>query len=610
MSSELRALLPRARPGGAPPRPAAATDRDGGASQAAARPAERLAGAIALIVIVGLSLAVVIVVANRPSALSAITRPHFFPGWLAGPLGGLWPQFTRSPEALNYIFTGVVVVMYVCYLAGIRYIPKLGARWVIAGLIAVQVIFFLAPPLTLTDVFNYINYARMEVVHNLNPYATIPMLEPHSDPAFVLSNWHSLLSPYGPLFTILTFAAVPFGVPASFWAVKVIMALFNLGILTLVWKSARLLDLDPLKAVVFTGLNPVVLLWGLGGDHNDFVMVFLVMLACYALLRAFRRDAPRMSAGPPPAGNVGAGGSPPGGVAADATARGHDPSARAVANGSLEQATMAHDLANGSLEQATMAHDLANGSLNGPGHRAPAGRSAATSSLAASAAASGWWATVIGWLLPLAGLEMAAGAALAAAVFVKASAGIVVPVVIAGVAGRSRRSAVQTVLGGIFATIVLGIVSYMVFGAHIPNLGTQGSIVTDLSLPNLMGLALGFGGESTALREVLVVALIASVALCCVAAYRKAEFLTASAFSTIALLVTLAWVLPWYVLWVLPLAALSRSRKLRAAVILLSIYMIIVGVPATTNLFEAIGFEPAQTPLGQQHHLIVRELID
>ncbi len=45
-------------------------------------------------------------------------------------------------------------------------------------------IFFLAPPLALTDVFNYVNYGRMEVVHHLNPYTTIPILEPHNDPSY------------------------------------------------------------------------------------------------------------------------------------------------------------------------------------------------------------------------------------------------------------------------------------------------------------------------------------------------------------------------------------------------------------------------------------------
>ena len=91
-------------------------------------------------------------------------------------------------------------------------------------MLAAHACFFLSPPLALTDIFNYVNYGRMEVVHHLNPYTTIPILEPHSDPSYCLSNWHQLLSPYGPLFTLMTFALVPLGVAASFWAIKAILA--------------------------------------------------------------------------------------------------------------------------------------------------------------------------------------------------------------------------------------------------------------------------------------------------------------------------------------------------------------------------------------------------
>ena len=76
------------------------------------------------------------------------------------------------------------------------------AAWIIGGILAVHAVFILSPPLALTDLFNYVNYGRMEVVHNLNPYTSIPILEPHDDPSYALSNWHQLLSPYGPLFTM------------------------------------------------------------------------------------------------------------------------------------------------------------------------------------------------------------------------------------------------------------------------------------------------------------------------------------------------------------------------------------------------------------------------
>lgn len=491
---------------------------------------EHLKPAIMLAIIVGGSLLTLIIAADRPSFLSASTRAHYFPGWMAGPLGGIWPGLTRNDTTLKYAFSAMVIAMYASYLLGLNRIPKLGARSVIGAILAVQLIFFLAPPLTLTDVFNYINYARMDVIHNLDPYATIPALEPHSDPAFALSNWHHLLSPYGPLFTIFMFAIVPFGLATSFWLVKGMLALLSLAILTLVWKCARLLGRDPLKAIVFAGLNPIVLLWGLGGDHNDFAMVIFIMLAFYLLLRAGALPVP--------------------------------------------------------------------GALEGAEPQALSG-----------APALSRLQTLRSWLLPLCALELGAGFSLAAAVFVKASAGIVVPVVVVGLA-RVPRRAVQTIIGGVIGAIVLGALSYLVFGAHIPSLNTQGSIVIDMSLPNLLGLLLGQGGETTTLRFLLSVALLASVLLCCVAAYRKGDVIGASGWSNIALLVTLAWVLPWYILWALPLAALSGSRRLRIATFAVTVYLLLVWLPVAPRLWSALSFYPGNTPLGQLHHRYVKELLN
>src|SRR5277367_2243472 len=186
---------------------------------------EGVIGVCALLAIVLCGALLVVCAADRPSLLSATTHTGFFPHWMAGPLGGLIPGLTRSPTKLKYLFTGALVVMYVSYLLALKYVPMLRARWAIAAVLAAHACFFLAPPLALTDVFNYVNYGRMEIVHHLNPYTTIPILEPHGDPSYYLSNWHQLLSPYGPLFTLMTFALVPLGVAASFWALKGIIAL-------------------------------------------------------------------------------------------------------------------------------------------------------------------------------------------------------------------------------------------------------------------------------------------------------------------------------------------------------------------------------------------------
>jgi hypothetical protein len=157
--------------------------------------------------------------------------------------------------------------------------------------------------------------------------------------------------------------------------------------------------------------------------------------------------------------------------------------------------------------------------------------------------------------------------------------------------------------------VVLGASSVIAFGPHFPDLATQGRLVTMTSLPNLLGLALGQGGETTTLRLLLSVVLLASVGACSVLAWRRRDSLTAAGWASVALLLTLSWVLPWYVLWVLPLAALSRSRWLRISALLLGVYLIAAWAPLTGTVFNSIGFHPEKTSLGRLHQRYVQELI-
>ncbi len=499
----------------------------------------RLLVAIALGAIVGLSLFVVVMAANRPSLLSPTTHNNFYPHWMAGPLGGLWPGLTGNGTTLKYLFSGAIVAMYVSYLLVLRRSGAVPAKWVIGTVLAVHAIFILAPPLALTDLFNYVNYGRMEVVHHLNPYTSIPILEPHDDPSYALSNWHQLLSPYGPLFTMLTFAVVPLGVAGSFWALKFVLAAASLGTLLLVWKSARLLGRDPVWAVALVGLNPIVLVWGLGGDHNDFVMLFFIVLGFYLLLRAREQERGR---------------------------------ARQAGIGA--------------------------------------------------------------WFMPLSPALLGAGASFIVATGLKASGGVLIPVVLAGLLSH-RRALAQVLAGMVLAGVAVGAASLLAFGLHIPDLSTQSRLVTSESVPNLIGLAIGAGGETETLHKVLTVALGLSVLACCWMAWKPSRWtggsaavgdtgtgvaadgrgaaartITASGWAGVALLVTLSWVLPWYVLWVLPLAALSSSRRLRTVALVLGAYLIIAWAPASGKLWDAIGFHPEKTALGRLHQRYVRELLN
>ena len=519
----------------------------------------RLSGAVALSGIVLLSLLLVLIAANRPGLLSPTTHTGYFPRWMAGPLGGLLAGFTNNGTTLKWLFTVAVIVMYCAYVLVLKRAAHLPARWVVGAIAAVHAIFLLSPPLSLTDLFNYINYGRMEVVYHLNPYTTIPILEPHNDPAFLLSNWHELLSPYGPLFTLVTFAVVPLGVAGSFWALKAILMITSLGTILLVWKCARLLGRDPVPAVAFAGLNPIVLVWGLGGDHNDFLMVFFIVLGFYLLLRARGRGDSRSRAG------------------ADAS------TAPGVA---------------------------------AKGHPA--------------AAPVGWreslsWPGVHALVLPLSALELAAGAAFVAAVAMKASGAVLVPVVLAGVV-RLPRTLAQTVLGMLAGGVVLSLASLLAFGLHIPDLSTQSQLVTSESVPNLVGLVLGLGGESAGIRTAMDAALALLVLACCRLAWRarhtpgdadtsggvadRERAIAAAGWASVALLVTLSWVLPWYVVWVLPLAALSGSRRLRTSALVFGVYLIIIWAPASQSVWNALHFHPEKTTLGRVHQRFVKELLD
>ena len=70
-----------------------------------------------------------------------------------------------------------------------------------SAVVATHVTLLLGPPLSLTDVFNYLHYGRMPATYGVNPYAALP-LTVRQDPAYHFSNWHHLPSPYGPLFTL------------------------------------------------------------------------------------------------------------------------------------------------------------------------------------------------------------------------------------------------------------------------------------------------------------------------------------------------------------------------------------------------------------------------
>jgi hypothetical protein len=438
-----------------------------------------LAGVVAGVTVTALA------TAERPSFLSPPTL-HSNEGWVAGPLAGRWPGLTDAIGSLRWDITLVLLGLTVCWLIATATAPRAGLAAVLVTAVVADVVLTLAPPFSLTDTFNYLHYGRMQPLYGLDPYTALP-IQAAADPAYRYSTWHHLPSPYGPLFTLGTEALAAFSLPVAYWVLKASVGVAAIAVAVLVALLARKLGRDPARAVAFVALNPLVLIYGVGGVHND--VFFMALLLGGALLAVSRRE-------------------------------------------------------------------LLGGSL---------------------------WA---------------------AAAAVKLSAGLAIPILVAG-APRRGRAALGVGAGG--AAVLAA--TYLAFGAHLPNDSTQARLVAGLSLPNLAGLALGHGGLDAQLREQLEAAVVlVTIGLTCWT-WRTRRWEVAAAWVLALLIVSLGWAMPWYVLWVLPFAALARPGASRAAAIALTVFLLAVWAPATAPLLHRLGAHPTRTATGRANNRFMQALL-
>jgi len=80
---------------------------------------------------------------------------------------------------------------------------------------------------------------------------------------------------------------------------------------------------------------------------------------------------------------------------------------------------------------------------------------------------------------------------------------------------------------------------------------------------------------------------------------RNRDWISDAGWSTLALIATLAWLVPWYVIWLLPLAALGTSLKLRRVALVFTTYLVIGFAPYTGTLLGKFGINLMNSPAGQ-----------
>jgi hypothetical protein len=255
--------------------------------------ARRLGGRAALVALVA---------ASAWMAAGAAANPDFvlvrsnhggagnYPDALRGPLDGFGVPL--GPGG----FVSLLLVACVLYLVVLALARDIGPRAAVAAIVGAHLAFALGPALLSSDVFNYIGYARLDVVHHLNPYEHALDAAP-GDASFPYVGWQHSTSAYGPLFTLLTLPLAKLSLPASLWILKAATALASLVCVGLVAACARRLGRDPVTAAMFVGLNPVLLAFAVGGAHNDLLMMVAVLAGVYLLLGRQRGGAGAVAAG-------------------------------------------------------------------------------------------------------------------------------------------------------------------------------------------------------------------------------------------------------------------------------------------------------------------------
>ena len=335
-------------------------------------------------------------------------------------------------------------------------------RWALILIGALHVIVFAGPILLSTDVFSYIAYARMGVEHGINPYLHGPSAIA-SDPVYqyVGQDWKHVATAYGPLYTLLSYPLAPLGLRGALWAMKLEAMLASAGTLALIWRCARARRLDPVWAILVVGANPLYVIYGLGGAHNDLLMLLLMMGA--VSLTLLRRPSP--------------------------------------------------------------------------------------------------------------GRDAAASAFVVAGALVKATVAVLLPFMILA----QRRLA--PILGALAALLLGLLVGYAAFGAHgidvVAALNRDAAFVSTDSFPTEIAHLFGKPGVFPIDHDLLKAALVLIALHLMWRTWRGYDWVTAAGWTLLAISVTSTWLLAWYILWPLPLAVISRDRRLLAATLAIQALFVI-----------------------------------
>jgi alpha-1,6-mannosyltransferase len=185
-------------------------------------------------------------------------------------------------------------------------------------------------------------------------------------------------------------------------------------------------------------------------------------------------------------------------------------------------------------------------------------------------------AAMLGVAAVLSTRELSGGAALVAAAAIKASAAVAAPFALLGSKHRGK-----LLLGAFGATLAIATAAYLAFGWNwldaIGLAGENQSRTSHLSIPTTTARLTGLDPDTTRVAALALYAILITYLLA--RTWRGYDWIRAAAWATAGLLLATSWLLPWYLIWPLPLAALSRDRALQLLLLALTAYQLGARIP-------------------------------
>jgi hypothetical protein len=227
-----------------------------------------------------------------------------FPGWAVIPpipqihATGL-PLVIHSWEKVPLLF-GAFVIVFLIYLQALRRLPSLVTRrFVLNSTILLGILYALIPIVTSPDVFSYIAYARIGVIHHLNPLTTLPTAI-GADPIYTYLSWIDQPSAYGPTWVIITSAwqwiFTSFGIEYILEMMIVLRVqgmVMHLVSTLLIWSisghfqqvNGNTSSTRRTLATLAFAWNPLLLFEACVNAHSDTTLLTLILLSIWFLTR-------------------------------------------------------------------------------------------------------------------------------------------------------------------------------------------------------------------------------------------------------------------------------------------------------------------------------------